>query len=120
MGEALGRGVVLVMSLWDDHAVNMLWLDSDYPPDKTGPGVARGPCPTSSGKPEDVERDHPDANVKYFNIKWGEIGSTFNQGGNCPGGSLAACIGLCPSNPAKVYQACVQSCMTRCSTKIQK
>ena len=36
-------GMVLVMSLWDDHAVNMLWLDSDYPPDQDAstPGVNR-------------------------------------------------------------------------------
>jgi len=33
MGEALGRGMVLVMSIWDDHAAHMLWLDSDYPVD---------------------------------------------------------------------------------------
>ena len=43
MGESLKRGMVLVMSLWDDHAVNMLWLDSSYPTDQIGkPGVARG------------------------------------------------------------------------------
>jgi cellulose 1,4-beta-cellobiosidase len=28
MGKALEEGMVLVMSLWDDHAANMLWLDS--------------------------------------------------------------------------------------------
>lgn len=33
MGGALGRGMVLVMSIWDDSAANMLWLDSDYPLD---------------------------------------------------------------------------------------
>ena len=27
MGESMERGHVLVMSLWDDHSVNMLWLD---------------------------------------------------------------------------------------------
>ena len=32
MGAAMKRGMVLVMSLWDDHDVNMLWLDSNYPP----------------------------------------------------------------------------------------
>merc|ERR1712117_511866 len=31
MGESLARGHVLVMSLWDDHEANMLWLDSNYP-----------------------------------------------------------------------------------------
>jgi cellulose 1,4-beta-cellobiosidase len=37
----MDRGMVLVLSLWDDHDVNMLWLDSDYPLDKpnTEPGV---------------------------------------------------------------------------------
>jgi hypothetical protein len=27
MGAGLAEGMVLVMSLWDDHAANMLWLD---------------------------------------------------------------------------------------------
>lgn len=79
LSAALDRGMVLVMSLWDDSAVYMLWLDSNYPPDKSPstPGVARGSCPTSSGRPADVERQHPDASVTYFNIKYGEIGSTY-------------------------------------------
>jgi cellulose 1,4-beta-cellobiosidase len=32
--QALGKGMVLVLSLWDDHDVNMLWLDSVYPTNK--------------------------------------------------------------------------------------
>merc|ERR1711973_759611 len=46
MGDSMDRGHVLVMSLWDDHDVNMLWLDSDYPLDKdpSEPGVSRGSC----------------------------------------------------------------------------
>jgi cellulose 1,4-beta-cellobiosidase len=57
MGEALRRGMTLVMSIWDDHDANMLWLDSDYPLDQRGqPGNARGRCSTDSGKPEDVEK----------------------------------------------------------------
>merc|ERR1711862_108016 len=32
---------------------------------------------------------------------------------DCPGGSLAACIGLCPSGA--VFQVCVDSCQERCS-----
>merc|ERR1711970_219583 len=31
--KAIDAGVVLVMSLWDDHYANMLWLDSTYPTD---------------------------------------------------------------------------------------
>ena len=34
MGESMERGHVLVMSMWDDHDANMLWLDSNYPLDK--------------------------------------------------------------------------------------
>jgi cellulose 1,4-beta-cellobiosidase len=55
MGEALRRGMVLVMSLWDDHEADMLWLDSTSPPNSTRPGATRGSCPTSSGRPTDVE-----------------------------------------------------------------
>ena len=33
----------------------------------------------------------------------------------CPGGSLEACMGLCPSSPAPAYQACIKECATRCS-----
>jgi len=79
MGESLRRGHVLVMSMWDDHDANMLWLDSDYPLDKDPsiPGVNRGPCPTDSGDPVDMETNYPDATVSYYNVKWGPIGSTY-------------------------------------------
>lgn len=78
MGEAFKRGMVLVMSLWDDHAANMLWLDGDYPLDKdpNAPGVKRGPCSRDSGKPSDVERQYPNASVAFKNVKFGTIGST--------------------------------------------
>merc|ERR1719369_2648926 len=117
MGDSFDRGHVLVMSLWDDHAANMLWLDSNYPLDKdpSEPGVARGPCPTDSGVPSDVESQFPDATVKYYNVKYGPIGSTYPGGDtpttpsdhttdhahttappdNCPGGSLHTCIEQC-------------------------
>ncbi|KAF1839453.1 exoglucanase-like protein 1 precursor [Decorospora gaudefroyi] len=81
MGASLARGHVLVMSLWDDHAVNMLWLDSTFPTDAdpSKPGIARGTCPITSGVPEEVESEHPDATVVFSNIKFGPIGSTFRQ-----------------------------------------
>lgn len=82
MGDSLARGHVLVMSMWDDHDANMLWLDSNYPLDKdpSEPGVDRGPCPTDSGVPADMEANYPDATVKYYNVKWGPIGSTYPSG----------------------------------------
>jgi cellulose 1,4-beta-cellobiosidase len=80
MGKSFTNGVVLVMSIWDDHAANMLWLDSNYPTngDPSKPGIARGTCPTSSGKPTDVESSAANSQVIYSNIKFGDIGSTYS------------------------------------------
>jgi cellulose 1,4-beta-cellobiosidase len=79
LGTVFSSGMVLVLSLWDDHQVAMLWLDSTYPTnkDKSSLGVDRGPCPTSSGKPNDVESQSPDATVIYGNIKFGALDSTY-------------------------------------------
>jgi len=79
MGDALTKGMVLVMSLWDDHEVHMLWLDSNYPTnvDPSKPGVARGTCSTDSGDPEHVESQFPNSNVIFSDIKYGPIGSTY-------------------------------------------
>lgn len=125
MSAAMSRGMVLVMSIWDDGAANMLWLDSVYPRNATGAGAERGPCATDSGVPEDVEKLGKDSYAGFTNLRFGAIGST--TGGSpapspspspspdpsgCPGGSLSACIDLCPSS---VYAACVQSCSERCS-----
>jgi len=35
---------------------------------------------------------------------------------DCPGGSLSACINICPHDPSAVYQACVQTCLARCTS----
>jgi cellulose 1,4-beta-cellobiosidase len=81
MGAALKKGMVLVMSIWDDHTANMLWLDAPYPPTKaaSAPGVARGTCSASSGAPSDVESASASSSVTFSNIKWGPINSTFTQ-----------------------------------------
>jgi cellulose 1,4-beta-cellobiosidase len=78
LSKILDTGFVLVLSLWDDHDVNMLWLDSTYPTDKAGqPGAERGPCSTSSGDPKDVESQTPDAQVIFSDIRFGPIDSTY-------------------------------------------
>jgi cellulose 1,4-beta-cellobiosidase len=79
MSKALSQGMVLVMSLWDDHNSNMLWLDSTYPTDKdaTTPGIGRGECDITSGVPADVEGKSGSASVIYSNIKYGPLNSTF-------------------------------------------
>ena len=79
MGNAFQQGMALVMSIWDDYAAHMLWLDSNYPTDadQNQPGIARGNCSTSSGVPSEVESQYPNAQVIFSNIKSGPIGSTF-------------------------------------------
>lgn len=86
MGKALAQPMTLVLSVWDDHAANMLWLDSTYPVDSTKPGAARGTCATTSGVPADVESQAPDSSVVYSNIKFGPINSTFSADGSSSGG----------------------------------
>ncbi|KAK0710824.1 putative cellulose 1, 4-beta-cellobiosidase [Lasiosphaeris hirsuta] len=77
LNAALRVPMVLVMSIWDDHYSNMLWLDSTYPPEKEGtPGAARGPCGQDTGVPADVEAQAPNSKVIYSNIRFGPIGST--------------------------------------------
>jgi cellulose 1,4-beta-cellobiosidase len=80
--KALSEGVVLVMSIWDDYAANLLWLDSNFPTtgNPSTPGVARGSCATTSGVPSQVEAESPDSSVTYSNIKFGPIGSTHLEG----------------------------------------
>merc|ERR1712054_639962 len=120
--KAIDAGVVLVMSLWDDHAANMLWLDSTYPVGSTDPGTLRGYCSADSGKPTDVEAAQAKSHVIFSDIKFGPIGSTTDASptptptptptpGDCPGGSLIACIDLCPP---EVFAACSESCKHRC------
>jgi len=90
MGEALKRGMVLVISLWDDSLTDMKWLDAEAKnatedPDK--PGVSRGPCKVDWGKPKDLRKHSPKAHVKFADIRLGAIGSTTKAGSNLPTGS---------------------------------
>ena len=84
MGDAFDKGMVLVMSLWDDHSVDMLWLDATYPTDGKAKGSKRGSCSITSGDPTQVESQSADSYVKYMNIKFGDIGSTTKSGPSPP------------------------------------
>lgn len=99
MGAALKNGVVLTISLWDDHEANCLWLDSSYPADKTGPGVARGTCPANSGVPSEVENTYASATVTFGNIRVGPIGSTVSgqSAATSSAGSSAGAATTAPS-----------------------
>ena len=97
VGDQMDAGMVLVMSLWDDHDVDMLWLDSTYPANATGPGAARGSCATDSGKPADVEANQADAYVTFSAIKVGAINSTFAPptGHVCKKAGCNVCAACC-------------------------
>lgn len=68
MGEALARGMVLAMSIWWDEGGFMKWLDSGE----------SGPCNATEGDPKVVLTVEKAPVVKFSQIKWGEIGSTFS------------------------------------------
>jgi len=106
MGTAMANGMVLALSIWDDTAASMLWLDSDYPTNKdaSAPGVARGTCATTSGVPSQVESSVPNSQVVFSNIKFGDIGSTFSGSSspNPPSGpsSSSSSVTTSPTQPA--------------------
>lgn len=74
MGEALGRGMVLIFSVWNDDSGYMNWLDSG----------SSGPCSSTAGNPSTIEADDPGTSVTFSNIKWGDIGSTTPSGDTVP------------------------------------
>merc|ERR1711957_514119 len=76
VGEALDRGMLLVISMWDDIAVSMNWLDSYMDCDPSEPGCIRGPCDPKDGLPEVLREAHPEASYLVTNLRWGEFGST--------------------------------------------
>lgn len=66
MGEALGRGMVLAFSIWNDDSQYMNWLDAG----------SNGPCSTTEGNPALIQANDPGAHVVFSSIAWGDIGST--------------------------------------------
>merc|ERR1712151_1191628 len=85
-------------------------------------GVTRGSCKPTDGDAKTLREKHPESHYTVKNVKWGAIGSTNPDGpapaptptptpSDCPGGSLDACIDLCPPD---AFKACVESCQRRC------
>ncbi|KAK7420691.1 hypothetical protein QQZ08_010272 [Neonectria magnoliae] len=68
MGEAMTRGMVLVMSIWWDASGNMSWLDQGN----------SGPCNATEGNPTSILKVEPNPEVTFSNIRIGEINSTFS------------------------------------------
>ncbi|KAL4945295.1 hypothetical protein BDV06DRAFT_209543 [Aspergillus oleicola] len=67
MGDALSRGMVLAMSIWNDESEYMQWLD----------GGDSGPCNATEGSPGVIEQTVPGTKVVYKDLRWGDLGSTF-------------------------------------------
>ncbi|KAH8650106.1 glycoside hydrolase family 7 protein [Xylariales sp. PMI_506] len=105
MSKALADPMVLVMSLWDDHYADMLWLDSTYPVGSTGEGAVRGPCSTSSGIPATVESANANAQVIYSNIRFGPINSTYTGTTTGTGGSTTTSTSTGSSSTGAAHYA---------------
>jgi cellulase len=71
MGQSLARGMVLIFSIWNSDGDFMNWLDSGE----------SGPCSNTSGDPRLIVADNPEVSVTFSNIRWGDIGSTFDASG---------------------------------------
>jgi cellulose 1,4-beta-cellobiosidase len=98
---AMSKGMVLVLSLWDDGAANMLWLDSSY---GGGAGALRGPCPTSSGVPATTRAQYPSDYVIYSDIQVAAIS------GSSPSPSPTPT----PPSPTPSGKTCTCSCTCPC------
>ncbi|KAI9376474.1 concanavalin A-like lectin/glucanase domain-containing protein [Aspergillus egyptiacus] len=66
MGRAVGNGMVLAMSIWNDAGGYMQWLD----------GGDAGPCNATEGAPSFIEENTPGTKIVFGNLRWGDIGST--------------------------------------------
>lgn len=80
MGGALGRGMVLIFSIWNSDGDFMNWLDSG----------TNGPCSTTEGDPKLILAKDPGVEVTFSNIRWGDVGSTFNATGGAAVGVVNA------------------------------
>ena len=78
LGNAMDRGMVLTMSIWDDAYTKMKWLDGKFPTnaDEKKAGVMRGPCAANTGDPETMKKQFPNAQVTFTGLKVGKIGTT--------------------------------------------
>ncbi|KUJ18830.1 putative endoglucanase [Mollisia scopiformis] len=91
MGQALGRGMVLIFSIWNDGGQFMNWLDSG----------SNGPCSSTAGNPASIEAQTPGTYATFSNIRWGDIGSTFEESGASSPSSTAMSTSTSTTTVAK-------------------
>lgn len=69
MTDSFKRKHVLVLSLWDDSAVQMRWLDSIYPIGSKKSSDYRGPCSGHNNSPGYLRSTYPKSYVIYSNFE---------------------------------------------------
>ncbi len=69
MSASFSRKHVLVLSVWDDSAVNMRWLDSVYPAGSSKASDYRGPCSAQNTSPDYLRKTFPTAYVIYSDFQ---------------------------------------------------
>ena len=145
MGKNMENGMVLAMSAWysketydangrpEGTQTGMSWLDGM---NNWGKYIKAGPCDKTTS---DAGGPYY---ATFSDIRIGDIGTTTlgpspspgpppapkpspspspsppsppPSPSNCPGGSLTACIALCPASPPIAYKDCVAACVKRCS-----
>ncbi len=76
IGDAYKRGMTLVLSIWDDSAASMLWLDATYPIGSNEPGASRGPCSVNNRGINELRSKYgSSAQVVYSDIQVNPIRS---------------------------------------------
>jgi len=68
MTSSFARKHVLVLSLWDDSAFQMRWLDSVYPSGSTDAFNYRGPCSAHNNDPTYLRTTYPNSYVIYSDV----------------------------------------------------
>ncbi|CEJ57932.1 Putative Beta-1,4-endoglucanase [Penicillium brasilianum] len=92
MGQALGRGMVLIFSIWNDGSQYMNWLDSG----------SNGPCSSAAGNPATILAQNATTHVVFSNIRYGDIDSTYtNPEGSGSGTTTSSSTSLTTSTATK-------------------
>mmetsp|Transcript_28224 Transcript_28224/g.81049 ORF Transcript_28224/g.81049 Transcript_28224/m.81049 type:complete len:547 (+) Transcript_28224:63-1703(+) len=84
MGESLGRGMSMSMSIWDDDMGRMLWLDGEkgtIAEDMKDPGIQRGPCAFKYGNDTDMQaaaKETGSIYATFTNVRYGDLDTTYD------------------------------------------
>lgn len=93
------------------------WLPWAWRSGAAGPNAHT--CQDVNGgiSPPGLSLAHPtDGKGADFQTLWTTYAKRSNHSGTgCPGGSMAVCMGRCPSTPPSAYKSCVTQCAAKCS-----